>query len=417
MNKEYIIKSIKKNKAIYKAAVEVDNRINRKLQTSHFARKILCKFTKNREEKKIPISVKEYCDSKGIPRNVLENARVRYEYKAPCFEKSEEDFMPFSTPEIYYSKIQNASILGMTDMIIIEDYILNDRFDFPNSSVMDFCSRNVIEVGDEFILYAHRTEVLKEAISLIGTASNNYYHWCFDILSKMAYVNRFPELKDVPLLIDISVSRHSSYLELLRYVDKYTHPIRYVERGCINLVETLHYFSPCTFSNVYWKKEPHESMPRFVKPRAVIEMYRAALLHSDINVEAFPEKVFLTRGEDKVKRLINEGEVASVLMEHGFKLVDPEKLSIVDQAALFNAAKWIVGDEGAALVNAMYSGENTTVVCIMPEKWNNRQFTTIAHMAGAKCWNLDAEETEVDRYHQLDLNYLKRFISEMCSEE
>ena len=417
MIKEHIIKNIKKNKTIYKFTVEVDNRINRTLQTSHFARKILSPFTRSQEEKKIPISIREYCEGNGIPRNILEDAQVRYEYKAPCFEKSEGGLMPFNTPEIYYSKIQNASILGMTDMIIKEEHILNDRFDFPNASVMDFCSRNVIEDGSEFILYAHRAERIKEAISLIGTASNNYYHWCFDILSKMAYINRFPELKDVPLLIDKSVSRHSSYLELLGFVDKYSHPIRYVERGCIHLVETLHYFSPCTFSNVFWKEEPRESMPRFVKPQAVIEMYRNALLNGNINVESFPEKVFLTRGADKVKRLVNEGEVASVLMERGFKLVDPGKLSIADQAALFNTAKWIVGDEGAALVNAMYSGENTTVVCIMPEKWNNRQFTTIAYMAGAKCWNLDAEETEIDRYHRLNLNYLKRFISEICGEE
>lgn len=417
MMKEHIIKNIKKNKTIYKFTVEVDDRINRTLQTSHFARKILSPFTRNREEKKIPISVRDYCERNGIPRNILENAQIRYEYKAPCFEKSQGGLMPFNTPEIYYSKMQNASILGMTDMIIKEDHILNDRFDFPNASVMDFSSRNVIKAGGEFILYAHRAEIIKEGISLIGTASNNYYHWCFDILSKMAYINRFPELKEIPLLIDKSVSRHSSYLELLGFVDKYSHPIRYVERGCVHLVEKLHYFSPCTFSNVFWKEEPRESMPRFVKPRAVIEMYRDALLNSNINVESFPEKVFLTRGADKVKRLVNEGEVASILMERGFKLVDPGKLSIADQAALFNTAKWIVGDEGAALVNAMYSGENTTVVCIMPEKWNNRQFTTIAYMAGAKCWNLDAEETETDRYHRLDLNYLRRFISEMCGEE
>lgn len=142
MIKEHIIKNIKKNKMIYKFTVEVDNRINRTLQTSHFARKILSPFTRSQEEKKIPISIREYCEGNGIPRNILEDAQVRYEYKAPCFEKSEGGLMPFNTPEIYYSKIQNASILGMTDMIIKEEHILNDRFDFPNASVMDFCSRN-----------------------------------------------------------------------------------------------------------------------------------------------------------------------------------------------------------------------------------------------------------------------------------
>ena len=55
-----------------------------------------------------------------------------------------------------------------------------------------------------------------------------------------------------------------------------------------------------------------------------------------------------------MKRLVNEKEVAKLLKQNGFEIIDPGMLSIMEQVLLFHGAKWIIGVEGAALVNAMY---------------------------------------------------------------
>jgi hypothetical protein len=229
----------------------------------------------------------------------------------------------------------------------------------------------------------------------------------------MAYINKFPDLKYVPLLIDKAVSRHPTYLELLKKVDEYNHPIIFIDRGNLCNVLILHYFSPVTFSNVYRKKKPKGNAPEYVKPQTVIEFYRNALLPEAIKECAnkdMPKKIFLSRGEYKSKRLVNENQVKEFLTERGFTIINPEELSIVEQAGLFYSAEFIISDEGAALVNNMYCSKNTTVVCLMPQLWHNHQFTTIGYLAGAKCINLDAVETDEGRYHVIDMKYLERYI-------
>lgn len=408
-------KKIKSNEDAYKFAVQLNKDIEQALCKNRFLRVLLKPITGKSERLVSPLSVREYCDMKNIHKETLEEAQMRDEYEAACFEKSKEKIMPFETPDVYYCKLSDIFVLGMNDGMVKDGFILNDRFGFPCADRMNFNTECVIEKEEKYIVYAHSSQNVEEAISLLGTASNNYYHWCFDILSKMAYINMFPELRDVPLLLDRAVSRHSSYMELLKLVDRYKHPIIFVERGNLCHVAILHYFSPCTFSNVYWKRSEgnYENALHFVKIKTAIDMYRKALVGDVRCTENFPLKIFISRGADKVKRLVNEEEVANVLKKSGFEIVDPGMMSIKEQAQLFHAARWIIGDEGAALVNAMYGGSDTTVVCIMPLKWHNRQFTTIAHTAGVKSLVLDAEETGNDRYHKIDMDYLKRFIDQI----
>ena len=108
--------------------------------------------------------------------------------------------------------------------------------------------------------------------------------------------------------------------------------------------------------------------------------------------------------------MVNEREVAEHLERKGFSIVDPSTMTVQNQASLFYNAKLIIGDEGAALVNCMYCGPETTIACIMPQVWHDKQFTTIGYMARAKVINLDACKVGKDRFHLLDLDYLDRFL-------
>jgi hypothetical protein len=100
-------------------------------------------------------------------------------------------------------------------------------------------------------------------------------------------------------------------------------------------------------------------------PRAYIDFYRRRLAQAfDIRFgEAEPSRrIFISRANASKRRMVNEEEVADVLASHGFEIVAPEELSLLDQIELFAEASVVVGQHGAGLTNLLYVPAETTVL-------------------------------------------------------
>ena len=204
----------------------------------------------------------------------------------------------------------------------------------------------------------------------------------------------------------------------LKRVDENNHPIVFVNSGWLRKVSVLHYFSFCTFYGVYYKPPFRQDSVVYAKPQAVIDMYRRLRnVGNEKNERDSLKRIFIARGKDKVKRLVNEDMVARKCMEAGFSIVDPGELELNEQIRLFSNAEWIIGDEGAAFVNIVFAGPEATMVCIMPESWGNRQFTTIANLSGVDSINLDATDLGYGRYHEMNLDYLERFLLSISKKD
>ena len=66
-------------------------------------------------------------------------------------------------------------------------------------------------------------------------------------------------------------------------------------------------------------------------------------------------KLYVTRRNAKVRRLINEEEVAGYLRKRGFEVVALEKYPLREQVQLFAEAALVVAQHGAGLVNLLFS--------------------------------------------------------------
>ena len=66
-------------------------------------------------------------------------------------------------------------------------------------------------------------------------------------------------------------------------------------------------------------------------------------------------KLYVTRRNAKVRRLINEEEVADYLRGRGFEVVALEKRPLREQVQLFAEASLVVAQHGAGLVNLLFS--------------------------------------------------------------
>jgi hypothetical protein len=74
--------------------------------------------------------------------------------------------------------------------------------------------------------------------------------------------------------------------------------------------------------------------------------------------------LFLSRGQDAQRRLINRSRIEAIARAHGLAIVRPEALSLPEQIAAFSSAGLIAGEYGSALHNAVFAAAGT-IVCAL----------------------------------------------------
>jgi len=409
--KKKIIKFIKKKSKIYLKMLRIYYFINNYIKKNKFIYKICLFFRREKIKKYSVLSVWEWCKKNNNPIFLFEPEQVRSILNPSFFEREGlERIESYVTPAIYETQLENVCVIGDDDGVLMGEYYLNDKVMLEIKNEIDFEKDCIQKWQDDSctIIEKKRKKKISVAIRLLGKAANNYYHFVFDILSRMHYINQMPELDGIPIIIDETLLWHDVYIKLMKYVTIGQHELIPITRGDMYEIEKMYYFSPCTWSAVYNLIKP--SRKRAVKPNSIMSFYKNNILPltKDLKLD-YSEKIFCIRGEETINRLENEKEVASLCERFGFKLINPGRYSILEQAAIFNRAKYIMADEGAALVNLIYCKEGATLICIQPKEWDNCVYPTIANMCNMKCICLDAECTK-DRNHLLDIEYCERFL-------
>jgi capsular polysaccharide biosynthesis protein len=79
-----------------------------------------------------------------------------------------------------------------------------------------------------------------------------------------------------------------------------------------------------------------------------------------------PEKLYVSRNDANVRRVLNEASVISELETLGFMTVTPGALSFQEQVEVFSNARIVVGLHGAGLANIAFARRNATLIEIVP---------------------------------------------------
>src|ERR1700722_7086447 len=72
--------------------------------------------------------------------------------------------------------------------------------------------------------------------------------------------------------------------------------------------------------------------------------------------------IYISRRNEKIRKVENEDEVIQLLTSHGFKVIDVMDLSFYQQVMLFSTCKVFVSIHGAALTNAMFMPAGSKVL-------------------------------------------------------
>jgi capsular polysaccharide biosynthesis protein len=106
------------------------------------------------------------------------------------------------------------------------------------------------------------------------------------------------------------------------------------------------------------------SVGHFIAPVAIQYLRRALAQRVPPAADA-PRRIYLSRRHMATRKLANEAELLPLLEQHGFVAVHAESMSAAEQLALFQSAEFILGVEGAALVNLLIAPAHARVGVIV----------------------------------------------------
>ncbi len=115
-----------------------------------------------------------------------------------------------------------------------------------------------------------------------------------------------------------------------------------------------------------------------------------------------PGKIYLTRRGAGRRRLVNESEIETILVSRGFTIIQPEQLSVAEQAGIFRSSRWVVAPHGAALTNVVFMEPGGSVVELFHPRHKNRCYVNLAAVGGHRYASLDGYITNNTGDRQLE---------------
>lgn len=364
----------------------------------------------------------EYCELSGQAYDIL-NYGDKVEVVAPkCFEEKDEIRQTFDSPPIYFTIFTDVEIYGGTNVISEGDLALSDmyardrgknRYDIEGGGLIS-CSKK----GKWICLtYIDKDEVVEEAINCVGWACNNYFHFTFEILSRLVFLDdMYEEYRSLPILVDQAALNIPQMRDLLDRVNIYQHPIIPVEGYHRVHVKKLYYVSRNLWMPPNFKPRTVTMAEDYMFSRSVADNIRKRVMNEGGKVgQSEYKKIFISRRHCKVQRLTNSVEIEQIFADSGYQVVFPEELSFDEEVAVFNGADVIVGATGAAFTNIVFCHEGAKIGIITPSTNDAYFFSNIANMVNVEFTVLGADIVKKELYTSLDtfslnVDKCRRFI-------
>jgi capsular polysaccharide biosynthesis protein len=327
-------------------------------------------------------------------------------------------------PKIDVVDLHDVAVVGGTDFILAGEAVLApDCF----AEFADTCPANIFGVTSIDhsqrslqLFLAGKDIAIEDGISLLGQNTANYAHWLTETLPKLAALGACPQYDDLPLLVDCGL--HRNIYDSIGPVGGKQRQLIFVERWQRVRVQRL----VCVSQAGYEPYIPHglfntgtsQIVNAFSAP--ALAALHAAVLHALPPPDARNnEKIFLGRSDcsDNLRGLTNSVEIEALLRKKGYAIVDPTKLSFVEQVQACHAARIIVAPIGAALANMIWASRGCRILTLSPH-YENANYYFYSNLAAAlklNCFYLlgcqsDQRGHPMHRSYSIDLAALERAL-------
>lgn len=257
-------------------------------------------------------------------------------------------------------KIINCRIF--TDSVHDLAFIINNKILKEPS----FQLRNLINsnIKNNIVLSSGTPRFLKKIKGPIlclltgGAGNNNYWHWMYDVLPRIALIEKKYNLKFFRKIL-IPNDIYSFQKETLKLLK--------LEKKILSSKKFKHIKTNCVIStNHPWQHSlsAHKdigNVPKWIS----IWLKKKFLIHK--SNKKFYEKIYIDRSDSKFhkikqRQIINEKEIINFLTKKNFKIIKLTSFSFIEQMSIFNSAKIIVGNHGAGFTNLIFCKKKTKII-------------------------------------------------------
>ena len=197
-------------------------------------------------------------------------------------------------------------------------------------------------------------------LSLVqGASGNNYFHFLFDVVTKLNLCNEVNSLKQI------------NYFYLpgsFHWQKKILSTFNIFEDRIIDSRESRHIMADEIFAleHPWYQKGYVQDQIKYL-PEWIIFSLRDKFLRFAKKFNTL-DKIFIDRSDSIYNhcKIINNNEVIEFLSNNGFQSFQVSKLDFFEQIYLFNNAKIIIGPHGAAFSNIIFSEPGLKIIEYMP---------------------------------------------------
>jgi capsular polysaccharide biosynthesis protein len=321
----------------------------------------------------------EYAKSSGIPTIQVSDAAL-VETPAPTvFPACDQDYLAsphdsYNFPSIYVATISDGIIYGGTNLVLTKDEVIcHDLYDFARDYTSEeLHGRNLLDPRKNRIcLLVHdgSPERLAAAADFVDACATNYAHWLTEVLPRIAVFCAEQQFKGVPIVVNDGL--HKNIMESLFLVAGSEREIVTLPIGRALRVDALYLTSVAgyvPFDRRNNKLDGH-SQGEFSPHAFELIRKQVASFTEKLPEQLWPEKIYLRRNSG-ARKLANGVELEKVLVAQGYDIVEPDKLSFLQQVQLFRNAKEIISPTGAAISNAIFCRPGTRLGILMAKHEN-----------------------------------------------
>ena len=199
-----------------------------------------------------------------------------------------------------------------------------------------------------------------------GGAVTYYYHWLYDAIPKFFLLQQAGLFEKIDYFL-VPNDAFSFQKELLSHFG--IPPEKIINAQVENHIEadTLYVAS-------YVRLEEHQ-------PKWTCDFLHNSLIKKDATTRN--KRIYISRKDALVnRRIYNEDELIDVLKSYDFEVVLLAKMSVAEQAKLFNEAEIVVGAHGAGFSNLVFCQPGTKVLEFFPEKYVRHAYYDICNQCG-----------------------------------
>ncbi len=236
------------------------------------------------------------------------------------------------------------------------------------------------------------THLKGRVASLVADGHNNYYHWLFDVLPRIALLEKGYGPIDYYYVSQQHQFQRDS-LQLLgishqKIIDATQHPI--IQASTLIVPEFV----------LFPTREGQGNFP--IPPWVITFLTDRFVQHHPTSPFS---RIFIDRNNAQRRRILNIDALTQLLQEHNFTTVASETLSFSEQIDIFSNASTIVAPHGAGLANIVFAPPTCTIMEIFAPRSTCTCFWSLSALKNQRYHHIYGEDNHPETHSHEDKGF------------